>query len=102
MKPDRPGIWEWFDDKGERHLMSVFDMGTPGLYQYLRVYWWGGYYDVTYEGVLPNGKQSEWPDRWGKRVCDLDGPMAKKLARDNKLYDGPTPEMIRNIRQKYS
>ncbi len=44
MKPDKAGIWEWFEEDGTKRLVSVCDVGAPVGMKYLRVYWWG---DIT-------------------------------------------------------
>lgn len=101
MKPDREGIWEWFDDDGTKRLVEVFDVAaklrevTGHAEQYLRVYWWGGYYNVNDEvedlvncaGVVVERNHinpAEWPDRWGNRVGD------NNSLPEEQLYLGPT------------
>lgn len=100
MKPNVPGVWEWFDSDGVKRLVSVVDCGThhgPSS-QYLRVYWWGGYYDVTYIGILPDGKDHEWPDRWGKYVCALDSEKYKQIQ--HKLYEFPTKKQRKKVMKR--
>ncbi len=67
--PNKPGMWEWFDWTGEKHLMPVADVSPPGSKKpYFRVCSRGGYYNI--QDDLENDEQSEWPDRWGEFVCD--------------------------------
>ena len=96
MKPDRPGIWEWFDDDGTKRLVEVFDVATPQCKPHLRVYWWGGYYNVNEETnpCDPGGNNclmQEWADRWGNRVAD------NNTLPENELYLFPTPEQMKKI-----
>ena len=63
MKPNKPGIWEWFDENKRKRLVNVVDAGFEDE-PYLRVYFNGGYYDVTKEF-----DEEEWPNRWGKFVA---------------------------------
>lgn len=79
-KPDKPGIWQWYEDDGTERLVCVYDVGF-GL-PYLRVFWWGGYYDVHDGG----DRLAEWPDRWGEYV----GPI--NSFGDDELYLMPTEE----------
>ena len=74
--PDKPGVWEWFEEDGTKRLVSVCDVGIrkPNL----RVAWWGGYYSARErtEDIFGSvgGKwvvtqkdvhyEAEWPDRW--------------------------------------
>ncbi len=91
MIPDRAGVWEWFDNDGTKRLMSVFDVAaklreaTGHAEPHLRVYWWGGYYNVAAMGTGPFEEQ-EWPDRWGQWVGE-NGSIP-----ENQIYNGPTPE----------
>ena len=74
MKPDKPGIWEWFNLKGERKLVEVFNCNSKlDPYLILRVFWNGGYYNVHDESVgtiYEQYEKAEWPDNWGKRIGD--------------------------------
>ena len=75
MRPDRPGIWEWFDDDGTKRLVEVFNCAPPNDPPHLRVYWWGGYYNVNDEHDPEHPEydhctKAEWTDRWGERVAD--------------------------------
>ncbi len=93
MIPDREGIWEWFEKDGTRRLMTVVDVELSTREQpWLRVYWWGGYYNVADNPNNPGlfGKR-EWPDNWGKRVGGV-GSMPEEA-----LYNGPTPEQREKI-----
>jgi hypothetical protein len=85
MKPNREGIWEWIDEDGQKRLVVVYNaLKTVGR-QFLRVYWWGGYYNVD--------DPSEWPERWGKYIGQ-DGSVP-----DKDLYLGPTPEQAQRLRE---
>ena len=105
MKPDKPGIWEWFDEYGTKRLVEVCDCAPKdkGYPQYLRVYWWGGYYNVNDEvdNIYDTGceiveevvRPSEWADNWGNRVAgngELPG---------DQLYLGPTPEQFQKLKE---
>lgn len=96
MKPDKEGIWEWFEEDGTRRLMSVFDVSKNiqainGIEPvYLRVYWWGGYYDVN-----SNDNDAMWPDRWGKWIGE-NGTLPEE-----QLYNMPTPKQMKKIQTRY-
>lgn len=62
MKPNKPGVWEWYDENNNRKLVNVVDVGYEDE-PYLRVYFDGNYYDITKEF-----NDIEWPDRWGKYI----------------------------------
>lgn len=63
-KPNKPGIWQWYDETGVARLVDVVDVfGNVGA-MWLRVYFWGGYYDVHDS----EDREAEWPDRWGSYV----------------------------------
>jgi hypothetical protein len=105
MKPNKPGIWEWFEEDGTKRLVEVFDVasklrevnGTEP--PYLRVYWWGGYYNVADSPEEVPGDpfcKAEWSDRWGNYV----GPNGS--VKEEDLYNGPTPEQAERIRKRYS
>ena len=96
MKPDKPGIWEWFDSDGTKRLVEVFDIfdHCPECKPYLRVYWWGGYYNVNDVGDGPFDK-AEWPDRWGNYVGE------NESIPNEQLYLMPTPEQFEEIKKKY-
>jgi hypothetical protein len=90
MKPNIPGIWEWFDNKGIKKLVEVVNI-RPDKNQppYLRVYWWGGYYNVNDEEIgtiVEKYCKSEWPDRWGNRIAD------NNALPNDQLYLMPTKE----------
>lgn len=89
MKPNEPGIWEWFDNRGIKRLVEVVDVSCQVEDQWLRVYWWGGYYNIENEpmecGVV---LKAEWPDRWGNRV-GYNGSLS-----EDQLYRRPTIEKI--------
>ena len=104
MKPDKAGIWEWFEEDGTKRLVSVCDVGvdTP----YLRVYWWGGYYtvnevvnepiyDCDMKQVRTINRPPEWPDRWGAYVGD------RNSVPEEQLYLMPTPEQREEILKTY-
>ncbi len=100
MKPDKEGIWEWFEEDGTKRLMYVCNVGGPLPEHYLRVYWWGGYYNISDDpgvddkyGPIPG--KAEWPDRWGNYI----GPLG--TVPDADLYLGPTPEQREEIIKKY-
>lgn len=63
MKPNKPGVWEWYDENKIKKLVNVVDVGFEDE-PYLRVYFDNGYYDVT-----PEYGDKEWPNRWGKYVA---------------------------------
>ncbi len=83
MTPDKAGIWEWFEEDGTTRLVCVCVIGK----NWLKVYWWGGYYNVN-DDV---DSRTEWPDRWGKYV----GPLGS--VEDKDLYLLPTPEQREKI-----
>jgi len=99
MKPDKEGIWEWFEEDGTKRLVSICNVGTPDK-PCLRVYWWGGYYNVHDLVDDLYGKvgdmwtvveknvfhAAEWPDRWGNYV----GP--EDSVPESQKYWMPTPE----------
>ena len=92
MKPDRPGIWEWFDEDGTKRLVEVFDVSPKRYPPHLRVYWWGGYYNVKEETnpCDPNGNKrlmQEWADRWGERIA------YNNSLPEKQLYLGPPKEL---------
>ncbi len=100
MKPDREGVWEWFEENGTKRLVCVFNTEpNPFLPQYLRVYWWCGYYNVNDEPD-PDAPQydwatkAEWPDRWGNYV----GPIGS--VKEEDLYMLPTDEELRKMLEK--
>lgn len=108
MKPDKAGIWEWFEEDGTKRLVEVFNVmdKIPDCPPYFRVYWWGGYYNVNDETEdLVNVKgevvvknhinPAEWPDRWGNRVGD------NLSLPEEQLYLGPTPEQRKEILKEY-
>jgi hypothetical protein len=94
MKPDKEGIWEWFDDDGTKRLVSVFNVeSNPSFPPYLRVSWWGGYYSIDDEPNL--GFKTEWPDRWGNYVGPVDS------VKEYDLYWMPTPEQMEKIMKQH-
>lgn len=100
MKPDREGIWEWFEEDGTKRLVAVFNIEPDASRSpYFRVYWWGGYYNVNDEHdpeapEYDHLTKAEWPDRWGNYVGrDRDIPQ-------DQLYLGPTPEQREKILKK--
>ncbi len=95
MKPNKDGIWEWFDENNKKHLVAVCNCGSETI-PYLRVYWWGGYYNVHYLPVdpeCPNDPfcKAEWADKWGNYV----GPHGS--IPDEQLYLSPTKEQHKKI-----
>lgn len=73
MKPNKPGVWEWFDGNGDKYLLDVVDVGTQE-HPYLRVYYRGGYYNVNDDPEEPENspfRDAEWIDRWGNFVGNL-------------------------------
>ena len=109
MKPDKAGIWEWFEEDGTKRLVSVCDVGEPMGEQRLRVYWWGGYYDVNDRTEDIYGyvnrewavvekdvhHPAEWPDRWGNYV----GP--EDSVPEDQKYWLPSPEQRVEIMKQY-
>lgn len=85
MKPNKPGIYEWYSLNGEKKLIEVFNVldGIPNTKPLLRVYWNGSYYNVHDENhplydadgnIIKNNsiqENAEWPDRWGKCVKEF-------------------------------
>lgn len=99
MKPNKPGIWEWFEEDGTKRLVSVLNIEhNPECPPYLRVYWWGGYYNVNDEHD-PDAPEydwaikAEWPDRWGSYVAPLG------CFGEEELYNGPTPEQAKRFEE---
>lgn len=82
MKPDKEGIWEWFDEDGNKRLVSVCNVAAKLGEVYLRVYWWGGYYSIEAD----ERRAAEWPDRWGNYI----GP--EDCVPESQKYWMPTPE----------
>jgi hypothetical protein len=74
MKPNKPGIWEWYDDTGTKQFVSVVNVECdPSYPPYFRVYFRGGYYNINNEAVGTWEEEfslAEWPDRWGYYVGD--------------------------------
>lgn len=101
MKPNKAGIWEWFEEDGTKRLVHVCNCEhSPQAPPYLRVYWWGGYYNVNDEHDVESPEydhltKAEWADRWGNYV----GPIGS--VEDKDLYLGPTPEQVKEIRKRY-
>ena len=89
MKPTKPGIYEWTDQNNVKKLVDVCDVGysTP----YLRVAFWGGYYNVNDED---NDNPAEWPDRWGNFVGE------QGSVPEEQIYSLPTPEERKKIFDK--
>lgn len=52
MKPTSPGIYEWFDRNGTKHLVEVVDVCKGFVPLYLGVYFAGGYYNVNELEIL--------------------------------------------------
>lgn len=101
MKPDKEGIWEWFDENGTKRLVDVCNVDKPIGQVCLRVYWWGGYYNVNDEHDTDNPEfdkymVAEWADRWGNYV----GPRGC-VAEEQQLYWMPTPEQMEKILKRY-
>ena len=74
MKPNREGMWEWYDENGIKTIVPVIDCGNPIDTVWLRVYHLGGYYNVNDEAIgTPDEPycKAEWPDRWGNYVGEL-------------------------------
>jgi len=101
MKPDQPGIWEWFDEDGAKRLVEVFNVmdKCPNAAPYLRVYWWGGYYNINDEHdpeapEYDHHMKAEWPDRWGSRIGD------NNSLPENQLYLMPTEAELVKIREE--
>ena len=96
MKPDQNGIYEWFEQDGTKRLVEVVDVCKGMFPPYLRVYWWGGYYNVNDEHDALNPQydeltKAEWPDRWGNRVADNHG------LPEDILYLMPTEEQTKTV-----
>ena len=100
MKPNKPGIWEWYDDDETKRLVYVFNVFSRASdLVYLRVYFWGGYYNV-FDGTDDPGYEwatkTEWPPRWGNRVGDI-GSLPQE-----QLYLMPDKEEMDRIRELYN
>jgi|ERR1035441_426876 hypothetical protein len=101
MKPNRAGIWEWFDKDGTKRLVAVYNTEhNPQCPPHLRVYWWGGYYNVNdeHEAEHPEwdwASAAEWADRWGNYVAP------HGCFGDEELYLGPTPDQAEEIKKEY-
>lgn len=101
MKPNKEGIWEWFEKDGTKRLVHVCNCEQhPQAPPYLRVYWWGGYYNVNDEHDVESPEydyqiKAEWPDRWGNFVGEHGS------IPDEQLYLGPTPEQAEKIKKQY-
>lgn len=100
MKPDKEGIWEWFEEDGTKRLVAVCNVSKPLKEIYLRVYWWGGYYNVNDEHDLEAPQydplmKAEWPDRWGNFVGE------HGTVKDEDLYLMPTAEQRKEILKRY-
>jgi hypothetical protein len=90
MRPNKSGVWEWFEEDGTKRLVEVInvnpeDLGAP----YLRVAFWGGYYNVNDEPDPDHPEydwatKAEWPDRWGNYV----GP--NHSLPESEIYYIPT------------
>ena len=104
-KPNKEGIWEWFDESGNRRLVDVVNVEhDPSRPPYLRVAWWGGYYNITPEShdlIDSKGKvcgnytfPAEWADRWGTYV----GP--RESIPNDQLYTQPSPVEMEILRRK--
>jgi hypothetical protein len=102
MRPDKPGVWEWFEEDGTKRLVHVCDVGVPMGEKCLRVAWWGGFYNVhdlvnepiydcNMRQVRTISHPAEWPDRWGKYV----GPLESVL--NDQLYQAPTADQLEEI-----
>jgi hypothetical protein len=89
--PDRSGVWEWFNASGEKKLVSVVNCEPdPAHKPYLRVYFWGGYYNVCDSEY----NSCEWPGPWGDWVCEHGDEGGREL------YFMPTPEELEKIIKK--
>jgi hypothetical protein len=102
MKPNSPGIWEWFEENGIKRLVEVVDISC-GSKPCLRVYWWGGYYSIEDEVnqiTDRNGKPKEfvskaqWTNRFGNRVAN------NNSVPEELVYVRPTKEQYDIIMEK--
>jgi hypothetical protein len=105
-KPDREGIWEWFDELGRMRLVDVVNVAPDVTSQkHLRVAFWGGYYDINDDVhdivdekgnvvIKDNKTFAEWPDRWGRYVGTRD-----EVNGDN-IYFIPNEEILEKIRNQ--
>lgn len=65
--PTLPGVYPWQDKtgfvgpKGKIHNVDVVNVGEQLNEVWLRVYWEGGYWDVTPQPEDPIGEQVCWP-----------------------------------------
>ena len=99
-RPDKTGVWEWFEEDGTKRLVHVCDVGIPIGQQWLRVYWWGGYYNVNDEHDPEHPEhdeytKAEWPDRWGKYVG-----LPESVTSD-QLYQAPTADQLEEIHKAH-
>lgn len=86
MTPNRSGIWEWTDRRGIKRLVEVVEP----LGGYLRVYWWGGYYNIIDSAY---GKAEWCGGVWGNRIDYFPDDS------DGKIYDKPDEDEMKKIRE---
>lgn len=90
MKPNKEGIWEWYDETGKKQLVSVINVGKEVDNCWLRVYYLGGYYNVHDNWVGTEDEEfgkAEWPDNWGNYVGDLDSvPIKETYGGVTEVY----------------
>jgi hypothetical protein len=94
MKPDKEGIFEWFDDHGNKRLVMVINIGDDLGEHWFRVFWWGGYYNVNDEAIgtpEEDMAKAEWPDRWGNFVGEIGS------IPTDQLYLQPTVDEYRKM-----
>ena len=93
----------WVEARGHKQLVEVIDVSTdlrkfyPNEPVYLRVYFWGGYYNVNDDAVgTPEEEycKAEWPDRWGEYV----GP--NRSLPEKALYGVPTEQEMKEYYDK--
>lgn len=75
MKPNKEGMWVWYDANGDKMIIPVIDCGKKINVIWFRVYFEGGYYNVNDEFIETPDEpysKSEWPDRWGEYVGPLE------------------------------
>lgn len=96
MNPNKEGIWQWKDNRQGNVLVAVYDCSAKKDNSHLRVYWWGGYYNVNDESVDPefaDYDRAEWTNGlWGDYV----GPHGS--VPEDRLYTTPSELELAQIR----
>lgn len=75
MKPDKEGMWIWYDANGDKMIVPVINPYKEIGFVCLKVYSEGGYYSINDEEIgteMEKYCKAEWPDRWGEYVGPLE------------------------------